>query len=78
MKTTSCPVCGGKIRIFYDHELGDEVHCDACERNFQLIGLDPVRLDDYGQYDDEYSDDGRFNDEYFDNGEFDDNYYDSL
>ncbi|MCI5148140.1 MAG: hypothetical protein D3916_01830 [Candidatus Electrothrix sp. MAN1_4] len=64
MKTTNCPACGGTIRIYSDHEPGDEVHCDDCERKFQLIATDPVRLDDYERYED---------DEYFDSRSFDDN-----
>lgn len=73
---TNCPACGGTIRIYYDHEPGDEVHCDDCERKFQLMATDPVRLDDYERYDDEYSDDEQFDDEYFDSGSFDDTCYD--
>ena len=75
MKTTGCPACGGKIRIYHDHEAGDEVYCDDCERRFQLMGLDPIRLEPYEQYDDEYSDDGNFNDDYFDDDHFDDDRY---
>jgi len=72
MKKLDCPACGGKIRIYYDHELGDEVYCDDCEKGYQLIGLDPIRLDWVEQYNDDCADDdSHFNDEYFD----DDNFY---
>jgi hypothetical protein len=75
MKTTDCPACGGKIKIYYDHEPGDEVYCNVCGRGFQLMGRDPIRVDFFDQYDDEYFDDGHFNDDCFDDGHFDDDCY---
>ena len=54
MKTVKCPACGGKIKIYYDHELGDEVYCEECEKEFQLMGLEPIRLESFDAYDDEY------------------------
>ena len=75
METEKCPACGGKIQIYYDHEPGDEVYCEDCEKGFQLMGLKPIRLEPFEQYDDEYLDDGHFDDDYFDEGYFDDEQY---
>ncbi|WP_035274994.1 hypothetical protein [Desulfogranum japonicum] len=52
MKTKKCPMCGGRIKIYYDHEAGDEVYCEECEREFQLISLTPIRLDLVERYED--------------------------
>ncbi|MCI5158423.1 MAG: hypothetical protein D3906_08270 [Candidatus Electrothrix sp. AUS1_2] len=53
MKIKRCPTCGGKIRIYYDHEPGDEVYCEDCEREFQLIGINPIMLESF-DHDEEY------------------------
>ena len=60
MKTKKCPTCGGKIKIYYDHEMGDEVYCEDCERELQLISLSPLRLEPLEQYDDYYFDDDEY------------------
>ncbi len=60
MKTKTCPICGGAIRIYSDHEIGDEVYCDECEREFRLLAISPVYMepievfDDYCFEEDEY------------------------
>lgn len=60
MKTKRCPVCGGGIRIYNDHEPGDDVYCDECEREFKILGMNPTMLeplevfDDYRFEEDEY------------------------
>ncbi|MCI5140484.1 MAG: hypothetical protein D3909_01890 [Candidatus Electrothrix sp. ATG1] len=54
MKTVICPACGGKIKIYYDHELGDEVYCEECKKEFQLMCLKPIRLESFDTYDDDY------------------------
>ncbi|MBU0682362.1 MAG: hypothetical protein KKD73_13175 [Proteobacteria bacterium] len=65
MITKKCPVCRGEIRIFYDNEPGDEVYCEECEQEFEILSLNPLRLDalestdyyeeeSYGSYDEQY------------------------
>lgn len=60
MKTKRCSVCGGTIRIYHDHDIGDDVYCDECEREFRLISIKPIRMepleicDDYYFEEDEY------------------------
>ena len=52
--------CGGDIRIYYDHEVGDEVFCEDCEREYLIRSLSPLRLEpletgnDYHFEEDEY------------------------
>lgn len=52
MKTKRCPSCDGRIRIYYDHEPGDEVYCEDCRKEFQLMSLNPIILDSF-DYDEE-------------------------
>lgn len=55
-----CEVCGGSIYIYDDNEVGDEVYCEECEKEFIVLSLEPVSLepldaeDDYYFEDDEY------------------------
>lgn len=59
MKSKPCPTCGGKIRIYYDNEIGDEVYCEDCEREFVLTSFNPIRLEPieaYEEYDDYHFD----------------------
>lgn len=65
MISKKCPSCRGEIRIFYDNEPGDEVYCEECEQEFEILSLNPLRLDalestdyyeeeSYGSYDEQY------------------------
>lgn len=65
MPSKKCPFCRGEIRIFYDNEPGDEVYCEECEQEFEILSLMPLRLDaletanyyeeeSSGSYDDHY------------------------
>lgn len=54
MKTKRCPTCGGRIKIYYDHEPGDEVFCEECEREFSLISVSPIRLDPLEKHEEYY------------------------
>ena len=45
MNTKRCMSCGGDIRIYHDNEIGDEVFCEDCEREFRIRRLRPVRLE---------------------------------
>jgi lysine biosynthesis protein LysW len=54
MKNVKCPACGGKIKIYYDHEPGDEVSCEDCEKEFQIMSIKPVMLESFDPLDDGY------------------------
>ena len=53
-------MCGGSIYIYDENEVGDEVYCEECEKEFIILSLDPTFLepleseDDYYFEDDEY------------------------
>ncbi len=53
MKSKRCPACGGNIRIYYDHEVGDYVYCEECEREFLIRSLSPIRLE-YLEHEEDY------------------------
>lgn len=65
MRSKKCPACRGEIRVFDDNEPGDEVYCEECEQEFEILSLIPLRLEplealnyfeeeSYGSYDDQY------------------------
>lgn len=67
MMSKKCPMCRGEIRIFEDNEPGDEVYCEDCEQEFEIISIAPIRLealessgyyeeDSFGTYDEFYDD----------------------
>ena len=45
MRVETCHVCSGEILIFYDHGPGDWVHCEDCQREFEICSIDPLVLD---------------------------------
>ena len=51
MKSKKCPACRGEIRIFDDHEPGDEVYCEDCEQEFEILSISPLRLEPLESYD---------------------------
>ena len=67
MRTKRCPSCGGDINIYFDHSPGDDVYCEDCEREFQLISIKPLRLESINNYDDDYHFEG---DDYFEEDEY--------
>ena len=54
MKTKRCPTCGGNIKIYYDHETGDEVFCEECEQEFRLLSLSPIMMESTERYEEYY------------------------
>lgn len=60
MKKKRCMACGGDIRVYHDNEVGDEVYCDDCEREYRIVSQHPICLEaletdyDYCFEEDEY------------------------
>ena len=52
MKTKLCPICDGSIEIYDDLDVGDDVYCDECDREFVLTGFDPIVMELNNSYDD--------------------------
>ena len=50
MRDKTCHVCKGTIRIFYDHEPGDLVYCQDCQREFEIRSLSPMVLEPLAPY----------------------------
>lgn len=57
MPLATCPECDADIHVDEDMDKGDVVHCDECEANLEVVGLDPVELDVASSDDDDYDDD---------------------
>ena len=56
MRRKKCPYCRGEISIFHDHEVGDEVYCEECEQEFEILSINPIRLgplESYSYYEEE-------------------------
>jgi alpha-aminoadipate carrier protein LysW len=41
-----CPVCAGEIKLADDAMTGEVIVCDDCGAELEIVGLDPVKLDE--------------------------------
>jgi len=41
-----CPVCAAEIELAKDAMAGELIVCDDCGAELEIIGLDPVKLDE--------------------------------
>lgn len=65
MPTSDCPECHEGVYVDGDIEQGEHVVCEECDANLVVVGLDPIELDLYEEYDDDdYSDDDMDDDEF--------------
>lgn len=44
MKNRKCQICAGDIKISVENDPGDMVFCMVCEREYELLSLNPLRL----------------------------------
>jgi len=47
MPTTACPECSEDVYVDADSEQGDNIFCDECGTELEIVGLDPIELDIY-------------------------------
>ena len=45
MKSVSCLSCDAEIKIKGKAEIGQLVICEACESEYEIIGLNPLKID---------------------------------
>jgi len=76
MKTVNCLSCGAEIELKGKIEIGQIVVCDACQAEFEIVSLNPLRIDWlFVDFDDEegeeeyYEDDNEMDDEMYDDEE---------
>lgn len=76
MPTSVCPVCDEKVYVDANLVQGETVSCDECGSDLELVGLDPIELDPFGEddfgFDDDDSDDFMDDDDDFDDDDDDD------
>jgi len=41
-----CPVCAAEIKLAKDAMAGELIVCDDCGAELEIVGLDPVKLDE--------------------------------
>jgi len=41
-----CPVCAAEIKLANDAMAGELIVCDDCGAELEIVGLDPVKLDE--------------------------------
>lgn len=62
MPLAACPECEAEIHVDEDVDKGELIHCDECDTNLEVVGLDPIELDlapdDEG--DDDFDDDDEY------------------
>ena len=68
MPTSICPVCDEKVFVDADLVQGETLSCDECDSELELVGLDPIELDPYGEDDFGFEDD---DDDFMDDDEDD-------
>lgn len=57
MPTTKCPECSEEVFVDAEAEQGDEIVCDECGSDLEVVGLDPIEVDLKQNADDDYKDD---------------------
>ena len=73
MPTSVCPVCDEKVYVDANLVQGESIVCDECGSDLELVGLDPIELDPYGEGDFGFDDDDDFvEDDDFDEEDDDD------
>ena len=43
--TGICPECEAEVYVETDADKGDQVSCDECGTELEIVGLDPIELD---------------------------------
>ena len=65
--TAKCPNCGGMVEIDFFNEIGDEVLCNSCDSELEIVRKNPPKFKILKRQDiyDEYGDDSDYDDEGF-------------
>ncbi len=45
MPLAACPECEAEIHVDEDVDKGEIIHCEECDINLEVVGLDPIELD---------------------------------
>ena len=45
MPTGTCPECEADVHVDTDADKGDNIACEECGTELEVVGLDPVELD---------------------------------
>lgn len=46
MSEANCVTCGGSVALPDDVEVGEIVDCGSCGTELEVVGVDPVELDE--------------------------------
>ena len=57
MRTARCPECGAQVRVSSAAEVGDEVTCQSCGEELEVVDTEPLTLGYLGDYEDELEED---------------------
>lgn len=78
MANAKCPMCGASVGVPSNVKEGDQVFCDSCDAELEVVSVKPLELDwplddyDYDDDYDEYDDDDDDDDDYDDYDDYDD------
>lgn len=56
MPLVKCLNCDNQLEFDDEVEVGDVAECDSCDSEFEVIGLDPIELDDLEDEEEEEED----------------------
>lgn len=52
MRSAKCPECGAQVRVSSAADVGDEVTCQSCGEELEVLDTEPLTLGYLGDYDD--------------------------
>lgn len=76
MRTAKCPECGARVRVSSAAEIGDEVTCQSCGEELEIVDVEPLTLGYLGNYEDDLEDEDEFDEEELDEEEDDEDWDD--
>jgi len=53
MRAAKCPECGAKVRVSSAVEVGEEVTCETCGEELEVVDTEPLTLGYLGDYEEE-------------------------
>ena len=70
MANAKCPMCGASVGVPTKVKEGDQVFCDACDAELEVVSVKPLELDwplddiedEYEDHDDDDDDDDDYDD----------------
>ena len=61
MPLAVCPECEAEIHVDEEIDKGEKMHCEECDAQLEVVGLDPIELDVvYGEEEEDFTEEDEF------------------